>query len=151
MEAISIKRCLPMSDNTFIKTVTRKLFGGLLCFLPVLVWFWPVIPQAVACEQVTTLSQVPTLTIADNPIQRGLNNLKIESAGDKAQGATDEAVGKTQRAVGKVTGQTEGAIREAKGEAKQAAGDAKGNASKAGDKAENASKSLIDKVKDFFD
>lgn len=136
-----------------IKKVAGRILRGLLplCLLPALLWLLPVMPQAMAFEQVAASLQEPAFTVARNPVEQGLDELNLEGAGDKAEGIADEAIGKKQRAVGKVTGQTEGAIREAQGQAKQAIGGAKGRLDNAGDKAESAAESFINKVKDIFD
>ncbi len=142
-----------MSSQTLIKKVTGRILQGLLpfCFLPALIWFLPIMPQALAFEQSATLLEQPTLTIADNPIERGLDRLGIEGTRDQAEGTVDEAIGKTQRSVGKVTGQTEGALKEAEGQTKQAIAKTKESANQVGNKAEDNTESLIDKIKNIFD
>lgn len=136
-----------MHNNALIKKVARRILSGILsfCLLFALSWLFPLMPQAVASEQVATFD------IARNPVEQGLDKLDREGTKYQVEGAIDEAVGKTQRKVGKVTGQTEGAFKQAEGQAEEAVGSAKDSVSEVGNKAEDASQTLIDKVKDFFD
>jgi len=120
-----------MRNNTLIKEITRRILPGLIsfCLLPTLLWLLPVVPQAIASEQAASFLPEATFTIARNPVEEGLDKLDREAAQYKAEGATDEVIGKAEQAVG----------------------NAKDSISGAGNKAENASESLIDKIKDIFD
>ena len=79
----------------------------------------------------------------------------VEGISNQIEGKVQKDIGTKRRAVGDIldnpTEQAKGALTQAKGKAKQDIGTTQNKLDEAGDKVENASESLIDSVKDFFE